>query len=80
MSNRKSSLRIAFTIIVIIAISAVTYASPWSTALSYLGITSAGPENVSEPVTANAVMTAGTCGEFGGLAIEVEASGGNFVD
>ena len=76
MSNRKSSLRIAFTIIVIIAISAVTYASPWSTALSYLGITSAGPENVSEPVTANAVMTAGTCGEFGGLAIEVEASGG----
>ena len=40
MSNRKSSLRFAFTIIAIIAISAVTYASPWTQALSYLGFNS----------------------------------------
>ncbi|MBX7055377.1 MAG: immune inhibitor A, partial [Pyrinomonadaceae bacterium] len=72
MSNRKSSLRFVSTVIAIIAISAVAYASPWTQALSYLGISTGGSAEDAASVTANAVMTPGTCDTAG--PIEVEGS------
>lgn len=54
MSIRKSSYRFAIAIVVIIAISAVSYASPWTTALEFLGLTEVAtqeaPESAPAPV------------------------------
>lgn len=79
MSNRQKSYRIALAGLALILISSVTFASPWSAAMNWLGLDSAPAENNVSTQPAD-VETVGTCDVANaGLPIEIDSTGGVVV-
>ena len=76
MFNRTRIARAIAASLVIITISAIAFASPWSEAMRLLGFAAAESADSVVKSSPAAFITVGTCGEFGGLAIEVEGTGG----
>ena len=76
MLNRQKSLRIVFAGLALIIISSVTFASPWSAAMDWLGLGAISPENIAR-TDDSAVMAPGVCDTAG--PIEVESSGGTLA-
>lgn len=73
MLNRQKSYRIALITLALLIISSVTFASPWSAAMNWLGLESAATET-SQIQAAPALMAPGVCDTAG--PIEVESATG----